>query len=251
MAGRPERHDADYFPFYAKDGKTLFILEGKYGCKGTGFFTNVLRFLTLQKDHYFCIADDADREWFFAKMKCDELSGMEMLHLMSKTGKLYSPLWISRQVIVSPDLLESLKPLYQNRKNEIITIDEILISYPINAISETGNTQEPVISEAGNTQSKVKKSKVKKRKESNKEKFTAEFLRFYTTYPKRIGRDAAWKAWQKRNGDRPDIETIISAIQKQQAWRDNVGIGEFRPEWKHPATWLNQGCWADDVEETK
>ncbi len=54
---RPERHDVDYFPFYVKDGRTLFILESKYGCMGTGFFTNVMRFLCQTPDHHFCIQD--------------------------------------------------------------------------------------------------------------------------------------------------------------------------------------------------
>ena len=63
MAGRKEKHTVDYFPFYVKDGRTLFILESKYGCKGTGFFTNVLRFLCLTPDHHICIsrAGNADR----------------------------------------------------------------------------------------------------------------------------------------------------------------------------------------------
>ena len=97
---RPERKDADYFPFYAKDGRTLFILEDKYGCKGTGFFTNVLRFLTLEDDHHFCIKNEADKLYFFSKTKCDEESGIDMLNIMAKTGKIHSHLWITYKIIV-------------------------------------------------------------------------------------------------------------------------------------------------------
>ena len=46
VMARPERKDVDYFPFYVKNGRTLQLLEGKYDCKGTGFFTNLLRFLS-------------------------------------------------------------------------------------------------------------------------------------------------------------------------------------------------------------
>ena len=122
---RPERHDCDYFPFYARDGKTLFILEDKYGCKGTGFFTNVMRFLTLREDHWFSIQDDSDRMYFFSKCKCDEESGVDMLNIMAKTRKIHTSLWVSSAVITSPDLLESLKDAYRKRVNKIITIDEI------------------------------------------------------------------------------------------------------------------------------
>ena len=75
---RPERHDVDYFPFIVKDGRTLFILESKYDCKGTGFFTNLLRFLSQQPDHHYSIKDESDKMFFFSKMKCDEESGMDI-----------------------------------------------------------------------------------------------------------------------------------------------------------------------------
>jgi len=126
---RPERHDVDYFPFYVKDGRTLFILESKYGCMGTGFFTNVMRFLCQTPDHHFCIQDDADRLFFFSKVKCDEESGMDMLNLMAKTGKILPSLWHSHKVIVCPDLIESLKDAYKRRCNEIITLDKIIEFY--------------------------------------------------------------------------------------------------------------------------
>jgi hypothetical protein len=126
---RPERHDADYFPFYAKDGKTLFILESKYQCKGTGFFTNVMRFLTLEKDHHFCIKAPEDRLYFFSKCKCDDVSGADMLDMMSVTGKIDKELWVSSAVIVSQDLLTSLSDAYRKRLNPIITIAEIREKY--------------------------------------------------------------------------------------------------------------------------
>lgn len=161
---RPERHDADYFPFYAKDGRTLNILEHKYGCKGTGFFTNVMRFLTLQPDHHFCIADESDRLYFFSKCKCDEESGMEMLNIMSKTCKIHSDLWVSYMVIASNDLLKSLEDAYRNRKNRIITVQDIVLTYskkpqePV--VSDAGNPQEPVVSDVNKPQRKLKETKL-------------------------------------------------------------------------------------------
>ena len=138
---RPERKDVDYFPFYVKDGRTLFILENKYGCAGTGFFTNMLRFLCQTPNHHFCIADEANRLFFFSKTKCDEVSGTAMLDLMAKTGKIYAPLWVSSRVIVSPDLLMSIKDAYTKRKNAIIALEEIISIYTENVVSGTGNTE--------------------------------------------------------------------------------------------------------------
>ncbi len=125
---RPERKNADYFPFYAKDGRTLFILEGKYRCKGTGFFTNVMRFLTLQDNHHFCIADETDQMYFMSKCHCDEELGMDMLNIMVKTEKLDKELWENHKIIACQDLLDSLKDAYRKRTNDIITIDEIRVN---------------------------------------------------------------------------------------------------------------------------
>ena len=50
----------------------------------------------------------------------------------------------------------------------------------------------------------------------------------------------------KMNGVRPDIDVILAAIQNQVEWRTSAKKGEFRPEWKHPATWLGDGCWEDE-----
>jgi hypothetical protein len=167
---RPERHDVDYFPFYVKDGKTLFILEERFGCKGVGFFTNVMRFLCQRPDHYFRIEDDSDRLYFFAKVKCDEESGMEMLDIMAKTRKLHTSLWVSYKVIVSPDLLDSLKDAYRNRKNDIISLSQIVHFY-IPDVNNTHNTEfltsetpqhednQPLISR-NNPQTKLKETKL-------------------------------------------------------------------------------------------
>jgi len=168
---RPERKNADYFPFYAKDGRTLFLLESKYKCKGTGFFTNVMRFLTLETDHHVNILDETDRLYFFSKCHCDEESGMDMLSIMSKTGKIDRELW-EKHIVASQALLDSLADAYRNRKNDIISMDEIreiYVSDVTNKVKCAGNE----VNDASNTQTKLKKTKVKKtkvKKSNSKEK---------------------------------------------------------------------------------
>jgi phage replication O-like protein O len=76
--------------------------------------------------------------------------------------------------------------------------------------------------------------------------YSSDFLRFWQAYPNKTGKDAAWAAWRKRK-DRPGIESILAAIAQQSLWRSSAN-GAFRPEWKNPSTWINQGCWADEVK---
>jgi hypothetical protein len=122
---RPERHDADYFPFYAKRGRTLNILQSKFGCEGIGVFTNILRFLTLTPDHHYCIKDETDRMNFFSEIGIQDERGIEIIELMVKTEKLDKELWEKYKVIASEAFLESLADAYKQRKNKIITMSEI------------------------------------------------------------------------------------------------------------------------------
>jgi len=123
---RPERHDADYFPFIVKRGRTLNILQGRYGLEGIGFFTNLMRLLTSTPDHHYCIKEDYDKMNFFAEIgMTDEEKGIEIVELMIKTGKLHKDLWENHKVIACEALLDSLVDAYKNRRNKIISIEEI------------------------------------------------------------------------------------------------------------------------------
>lgn len=71
------------------------------------------------------------------------------------------------------------------------------------------------------------------------------FDRFWLSYPRRTAKAAAERAWKKGKLD-SKITEILAAIEKQKAgyeWqKDN---GQFIP---HPATWLNQARWLDEVK---
>ena len=262
---RPERKDVDYFPFYVKDGRTLFILENKYGCAGTGFFTNMLRFLCQTPNHHFCIADEANRLFFFSKTKCDEVSGTAMLDLMAKTGKIYAPLWVSSRVIVSPDLLMSIKDAYTKRKNAIIALEEIISIYTENVVSGTGNTEvsefpapETQIdannrkeSSDGNPQSKVKerKEKERKRKKRSLSKFSypKEFEEIYFAYPqnRRGSKRAAFLQYLKFKPSIPaDVITVINRQKSEKSRANSLGI--FYSEFPDLERWIKKANWEKD-----
>lgn len=71
------------------------------------------------------------------------------------------------------------------------------------------------------------------------------FERFWAVYPKKVGKQAAFKAFQRIKG--VSVETMVKAVEYQRStaqWqKDN---GRFIP---NPATWLNQGRWEDENTE--
>jgi len=71
------------------------------------------------------------------------------------------------------------------------------------------------------------------------------FLEFWQVYPKKAGKPAALKAFQKAV-TRTKPENIIQGAKNYAAWLSNAASGEFRPITKHPQGWLNDDRWADD-----
>jgi hypothetical protein len=69
------------------------------------------------------------------------------------------------------------------------------------------------------------------------------FDRFWPVYPKRVGKQDAYKAFERAIGKRGvDPEKIIAAAGRYASERANED-----PQFtKHPATWLNAGCWDDE-----
>ena len=79
-------------------------------------------------------------------------------------------------------------------------------------------------------------------------KYSVDFEKFWFEYPNKNAKQSAFKKWQvlKKQNQLPLLNIILNSIEKQKDWRKNAN-GEFRPEWKHPTTWLNAGCWEDEV----
>jgi hypothetical protein len=75
------------------------------------------------------------------------------------------------------------------------------------------------------------------------------FETWYQNYPNKKAKQAAVKAFNKIDPDQDLVERMIQAIhdqQREEAWKHRAG--EFVPEWPHPATWLNQRRWEDEVQ---
>lgn len=76
--------------------------------------------------------------------------------------------------------------------------------------------------------------------------FDNSFEKFWSSYPKKIAKQQALKAWEKLNPDEGLIAEILASLEKQKRsvqWtKDN---GQYIP---YPATWLNGARWEDESE---
>lgn len=71
------------------------------------------------------------------------------------------------------------------------------------------------------------------------------FDKFWSAYPKKKGKKEALRAWQRAR-DKPNIDKILASIGRQCLSHDwTKSGGQYIP---HPATWINQGRWDDEVD---
>ena len=72
------------------------------------------------------------------------------------------------------------------------------------------------------------------------------FNEFWAAYPKKRAKQNALKSWQRLTPDKELYAKIMAALteQKKSAEWQREG-GRFIP---YPATWLNGGCWDDEVK---
>lgn len=71
------------------------------------------------------------------------------------------------------------------------------------------------------------------------------FDHFWSLYPRRVSKRVAVKAWEKEMRSGTDPDEIISGLRRQLPYLRSKEP-QFIP---HPATWLNQGRWEDEVEQ--
>lgn len=99
----------------------------------------------------------------------------------------------------------------------------------------------------GTTERRQKDDKRYRNKNDNNEKniYTSDFCSFWSHYPKKVGKAAAWRRWISLNGTRPEISTLLAAIERQsdsEQWKKENG--QYIP---HPATWLHEARWEDET----
>jgi hypothetical protein len=70
------------------------------------------------------------------------------------------------------------------------------------------------------------------------------FDKFYALYPRKQGRRAAEKSWQRLSSQEQQdaLEALPNHI---EYWKLKQTEKDFIP---HPATWINQGRWEDELD---
>jgi len=110
-----------------------------------------------------------------------------------------------------------------------------------------GAAQDPYQQVQGEEEGKGKEKGQEQGQEKGQYIAHSRFDEFWKLYPKKTGKLAAQKAWDKAKISKDTFLLIIAAVEKakkSQSWiKDN---GQYIP---NPATWINQGRWMDEEVE--
>ena len=153
---RPKKKTVDYFPHSCTHGKTLFIIEQKYGNDGYAFWFKLLELLGDTVGHYIDLNDETVQEFLQAKTSLSKEMCYEILDLLAKLKAIDAELW-EHKIVWSQNFVDGISDVYKNRRVEIPSRPSFYIQKPA---TEGISTDE-------NSQSKVKESKVKESKVKN------------------------------------------------------------------------------------
>jgi hypothetical protein len=154
---RPRKQTVDYFPHDCNHGKTMFIIEQRYGNDGYAFWFKLLELLGKTQGHYIDISEISTLEFLASVTRIEPDICLEILNLLARLEAIDSELWESK-VIWSDNFVSRITDVYRNRVLETpIRPDFLRKKPPI-----------PGITDIENPQTKLKESKVNKTKLNDK-----------------------------------------------------------------------------------
>lgn len=161
---RPKRLSVDFFPHYVKGGRTLFILEERFGNDGYAFWFKLLESLGERDGHFLDCNNEAEWSYFLARTHVNDKEAKELIDTLVRLGKVDPALWQEHRIIWVQRLVDNFSEIYRKRGMDLPTKPtfEPQVTQDCEGFRRENPTTDPV-SATEIPQSKVKESKVKKR----------------------------------------------------------------------------------------
>lgn len=162
---RPSPNTVDYFPHFAKTGKTKTVLKQKFGHVGIACWWELLEILASSENHYYDASSVINWHYLTSIFDVSEEVAIEFLDILATLGNIDHHLWTYHKVIWCQKFCDNISSVYAKRKKETPVkpcfCDEISAKCDVNNGFCDRNPTIADISVTENRQSKVKDSKVK------------------------------------------------------------------------------------------
>jgi len=237
---RPKTQTVDWFSHQCVHGKTMFIIEQRFGNDGYAFWFKLLESLGSAEGHFLTLDNPVDWEFFQAKTRLSEESCRQILDLLATLEAIDAPLWREKNIVWSDNFIEGIAAVYKNRRVEM----------PVKPVNYSRNTDTDTVSTCRNPQRRVEESRV----ENNTplppkgdviengsakkvlEPYSEDFETWWSFYPRGIEKRAAYGCYKQRVKEGVEPETLLQACQN---YANSVKGKE--PEFiKMPATFLSR-----------
>lgn len=232
---RQEKNTVDYFPHDVHSGKTMFIIETKYGNDGYACWFKLLELLGSTENHFIDCRNPETWEFMIAKMKLTGELANNILDTLANLNAIHKELW-QLKIIWSENFINNIKDAYKRRNSLCMQFDDLCKHLQVKCKHKPPSID---INADINPQSKLKESKVKE--------ITPEHFEIvWNLYPNSIGRKKALTSFLASVETLKDFELIKSALENyKKSERVNKGFIQ------NGSTWFNN--WQDWIpkEEPK
>ena len=212
---RPKSKNVFYFPHYTKGCKELDLIEHRHKSEGYKAYYKLLEMLADADYHGLSVNSRDEQDMFELGMNCNPEVVKDVINILVNAERIDRELWESEKVIWMQDFVQTLKPVYANRRQPLPRKDDnIDLSTSNNSISTRSNTQ---------------KRKGKKRKEKKSSKATSffDFKSLISEY-KDLDVPQSYDKYLKYHGDNPSEEGFRRWLDKDRESSFNKKKKKFK-----------------------
>ena len=258
---RPLKTGLDYFPLDVNIDDNIELIEAEHGIEGFAILIKLWQ--KIYANGYYIEWNEDMSLLFSRKINASVNMINDVINSCFKRNLFNKKMYFEHGILTSKGIQKRFITACSSSRRKNITFEKayVLVETPyfelITEFTELTH-EETELNHDESTQSKVKESKVKESKEPTAPaeddeeipppkivKIDELFEKFWETYPKKVGRKAAHKAFVKLKPNEELLKTMISAIDRamgmEQWQKDN---GQFIP---NPTTWINQERWKDEI----
>lgn len=114
---RPTKTSVDYFPHMTHSGKTIAILEARWGNDGYAFWFKLLELLGDSSDFSFNCNRSADWEYLLSKTRVTEPVARAILDKLAEVEAIDAACW-AQNIVWSDNFCRNLEPVFEKRKGQ-------------------------------------------------------------------------------------------------------------------------------------